>query len=79
MFFVLGLVVACGVKGEAAEEFSGSRVDDANVEVIDEHDDMGSGVGSPDADVVECSCVAQGDGPCVSNDVVPDPVVVVDV
>jgi hypothetical protein len=60
-----------------AEEFSGVRVDDADVEVVDEHDDVGSGVGSSDADVVECSSVAQGDGPGVSHDVVPDSVVAV--
>ena len=75
MFWVLWLVVVCGVKGEVAEEFSGVWVDDADVEVVDEHDDVGSGVGSPDADVVEGSSVAQGHGACVSNDVVPDPVV----
>jgi hypothetical protein len=45
------------------EEFSGGWVDDADVEVVevvDEHDDVGSGVGSADADVVERSCVTRG-------------------
>ena len=79
MVLCLGLVVAVGVKGWVAEEFSGGGVDDADVEFVDEHDDVGSGVGSPDADVVECCCVAQGDGPGVSNDVASDPVVAVDV
>ena len=79
MFWVLWLVVACGVKGvkgEVAEEFSGGGVDDADVEVVDEHDDVGSGVGSSDADVVEGAGVAEGDGSCVADDVVSDPVVV---
>ena len=46
-----GLVVAAGVDGEVAEEFAGGGVDDADVEVLDEQDDVGSGVGSSDADV----------------------------
>jgi len=48
-----GLVVAAGVDGELAEEFSGDGCDDSDVEVLDEEDDGGSGVGSSDADVVE--------------------------
>ena len=40
---------------------------------------MGSGVGSPDADVVECPSVTEGDGPGVSHDVVPDSVVTLEV
>jgi hypothetical protein len=47
------LVVAGGVDGEGSEEFSGGGVDDADVEVVDEEDDVGSGEGSSDADVVE--------------------------
>jgi hypothetical protein len=35
-----------------ADEFSGGRVDDADVEILDEHEDAGAGVGSSDADVV---------------------------
>ena len=46
---------------EVAEEFSGGGVDDADVEVVDEEDDVGSGVGSSDADVVELAVDAQGD------------------
>ena len=78
MPFVLWLVVAVGVKGEVAEEFSGGWVNDAGVEVVDEHDDVGSGVGSPHADVVKGSCVSEGDGSCVANNVVPDSVVAFD-
>jgi len=76
---LLWLVVACGVKGEVADEFSGGRINDADVEVVDEHDDVGSGVGSPYADVVEGACVAQGDGSGVPDDVVSDPVGALDV
>ena len=57
-----GLVVAGGVEGEVAEQFAGGGVDDADVEVLDEQDDVGSGVGPADADVVEPAAVAEGDG-----------------
>ena len=46
------LVVAVGVDGEFAEEFAGDGVDDADLEVLDEQDDVGSFVGSADADVL---------------------------
>ena len=55
------LVVACGVEGQFAQELAGGGVDDADLEVLDEQDDAGSGVGSPDADVVESAVVPQGD------------------
>jgi hypothetical protein len=49
-----GAVVALGwVEDELAEELAGGGVDDANVAVLDEDDDVGSGVGSADADGVE--------------------------
>ena len=38
--FRAGLVVAGGVEGEVAEEFSGGLVDDAVAEVVDEEDDF---------------------------------------
>ena len=57
-----GLVVAAEVDGELAEEFAGDGCDDADVEVCDEQDDVGSGVGSSDADVAEFAGDAQGDG-----------------
>ena len=38
-------------------------MDDADVEVLDEEDDGGSGVGSADADFVEVSGYAEGDFP----------------
>ncbi len=39
-----GLVVAVGVEDQFAEEFAGGCVDDADLEVLDEQDDAGSGV-----------------------------------
>ena len=33
-----GLVVAAGVDGQLAEQFAGGGVDDADVEVVDEHE-----------------------------------------
>ena len=44
-----------------AEEFAGLGGDDADVEVVDEHQDGCVGVGSADADVVESTVVAEGD------------------
>ena len=66
------MVAAGGVEGEAAEQFAGGGVDDAHVEVGDEQDDAGSGVGSADADVVEVAIDAQGDGAAVVDAVVTD-------
>jgi len=56
-----GLVVAGGVEDQLAQEFAGGGVDDSDVEVLDEDQDVGSGVGSPDADVVQAAGVAEGD------------------
>jgi len=56
-----GLVAPGGVEDEFAEEVAGGGVDDADVEVLDEQEDVGSGVGSSDADGVEPATVAQGD------------------
>ena len=53
------LVAACGVEGEVAEEFAGGGVDDADVEIRDEEDDGGSGVGAADADVVHAAGAAE--------------------
>jgi hypothetical protein len=38
-----GLVVAVGVEGELAQELAGGGVDDADVQVLDEAKDAGSG------------------------------------
>jgi len=50
-----GLVGPRGVEGEGSEELPSGGVDDSDVEVVDEHDDGGSSVGSADADVVEAA------------------------
>src|SRR6202020_2605364 len=52
-----GLVVAGGVEVQFAEEFASGGVDDADVQVVDEHQDGGSGVGPADADVAELAAV----------------------
>ena len=69
------LVVLARVDGEFAEQFAGDGVDDAYVEVLDEQDYVGSGVGSADSDVAELAGHAQGDAAGLVDDVVPDPVV----
>lgn len=69
------MVVAGGVEFEFAEEFAGCGVDDADVEVFDEQDNAGSGVGSSYSDVVKFPGVAQGDGSCFVDDVAADAVV----
>jgi len=62
IFAMSGLVVLVWVDGELAEEVTGDGVDDSDVEVLDEQDDVGSLVGSADADVAESAVVSQGDG-----------------
>ena len=46
------MVVLGWVEGECAQDFAGGGVEDADVEVVDEHEDVGSCVWSADADVV---------------------------
>ena len=70
-----GLVVLGGVEDELAEELTGGGVDHADVQVLDEQDDAGSGVGSADADVVQPAGHAQGDAAVAVDAVVADPVV----
>ena len=53
-------------------------MDDPDIEVLDEQDDGGSGVGSPDADMEESALVAEGDLALVVDDVAADAVVVVE-
>ena len=69
-----GLVVAGRVEGQVAEQFAGGGVDDTDVQVLDEQQDVGSGVGSADADVVELAGVAEGDGAGFADDVGADAV-----
>ena len=47
------MVAAVGVDGEGADDFAGGGVDDAYVEVVDEHQDGGSVEVAAEADVVE--------------------------
>jgi hypothetical protein len=70
-----GLVVAVGVEGEFARELAGGSVDDPDVQVLDEHEHVGSGVGPADADVVEPPGVAEGDDAGVIDAVGADAVV----
>jgi hypothetical protein len=39
------LVVLAGIDGELVQQFAGDGVDDADLEVLDEQDDVGSLVG----------------------------------
>jgi hypothetical protein len=71
-----GWLVPGGVEDEVAEEFAGVLVDDADVEVLDEEEDVDSGVGPSDADGVELAVVAQGDDAGVVDAVAVDPFVV---
>jgi hypothetical protein len=73
--FAGGLVVAGGVEGEFAEQFAGGGGDDADVQVLDEQQDVGSGVGAADAEVVEAAAVAQGHDAVGADLVGADPVV----
>jgi len=60
-----GLVVAVWVEGEFAEQFAGGGVDDPDVPVLNEQQDVGSGVGPAGADVVEAAAVTQVTTPLV--------------
>jgi hypothetical protein len=60
------LVVAAGVENELAQQFAGGGVDDPDLEVLDEQDDAGSGVGSSEANVVQLLC-RSGTEPALST------------
>lgn len=55
------MVVAAGVEDQFAEEFAGGGVDDPDLKVVDDDQDVRSGVGSPDADVVEPAVDSESD------------------
>ena len=59
--FAGGLVVAVGVEGSDRGAVLRWWLDDPNVEVADEQNDVGSGVGSADADVVQAAVDPQSD------------------
>jgi hypothetical protein len=69
-----GLVVLGGVDGEAAEELAVVG-DDPDVEVGDEEQDAGAGVGATEADVEEFAAVAEGDAAGLVDPVSADAVV----
>lgn len=71
------LIVAAGVDGELAQQLPGRGVDHGDVKVVDQHERVGSGVGSSDADVVQSAGDAQGDAAGLVDAVVPDPRVTV--
>ena len=48
-----GLVVAVGVEGELAQQLAGGGVDDADLQVVPEQQDAGSGMGPAAAEVVD--------------------------
>jgi hypothetical protein len=72
------LIVPGGVDVEVADEFAGGGVDDPDVEVADEHENAGSGVGSADADVVQSAVDPQGQAAVGVDAVGADPLVAVE-
>jgi hypothetical protein len=66
------LVVAVGVDDAFSDELAGDGVDDADVQVLGEHEDVGSGEGSAEADVVHAAVDAQGDAAGFVDAVVSD-------
>jgi hypothetical protein len=57
------------------DQFAGGGVDDADVQVLDEQQDVGSGVGPADSDMAELAAGAQGDGAGGADVVGADPVI----
>ena len=51
-WMLAGLVVLGGIEGYSGDELAGGGVDDSDAQVLDEHQIVGWGVGSSDADVV---------------------------
>ena len=70
-----GLVVAGGIDGQFAQQLAGGGIDDPDLEVVDQQQDVGLGVGSADADVVQAAVDAQGDGAGLVDAVVADALV----
>ena len=71
--FSLWLVLPRGVQGELAEDLSGGLGHDGDLAVLDDENDVGSGVGSADADVEELAVVAQRDLACGVDPVGAEP------
>lgn len=70
-----GLVVPRGVEGEFAEEFAGRGVDDADMQAVDEFEDLGSGVLGAESDVVHSAVEAEADFAVAVDSVGQDAVV----
>lgn len=71
------MIVAGGVEDEFTKGLSGGGVDDADVVVVDQRQDLGSGLGLADTDVVESSGDSEGDVADLGDPVGADPVVAV--
>ena len=69
-----GLVGAGGVEGEGSDDLAGGGVEDADVEIGDEHDDGGSSPWPADADLVEATIVTERDLAGWVDDVTADAV-----
>lgn len=67
------MVVLAWVDDQVAEDLAGGGVDDGDVEVLDEEEDVGPGVGSPDADVAEPAGDAQVNLPVGLTRALPRP------
>jgi hypothetical protein len=64
-------VVSLGrVDPQLPQQLTGRRVDHADVEVLDEQDDVGSGVVPSDPDAVQLAIDPQRDLACLVDDVV---------
>jgi len=67
---------SCGwVEFQVAQELAGGGIDDVDVAVGGQEQDVGSGVGSSDADVVKAAVIAPGHGAAGAHDIVADAVV----
>jgi hypothetical protein len=69
------LIVPARVEFELSKEFSRGRVHDSDLEVLDQQKHVGSGVGSPNADVVQLAVQAEGDAARIVDPVPPNPIV----
>ena len=70
-----GLVVPGEVGVQFAQELAGGSVDDPGVQVVDQEQDVGPGVGPADADMAQAAAGAQGDGAVGVDGVAADAVV----
>jgi hypothetical protein len=71
-FVAAGLAVLVRVEDEFGEDLAGVSVDDGDVEVVDQHADVGAGQGGAELDVVQASAASEGDGARGVDGVVAD-------